>query len=363
MNHPPPPIILFPQIGTSDQYNNAFEFQHPGGSRRVTVGDLVREFPLGPAYHFDVLIRRNGIAAFESVHALDLSSPVPITPDGIVTCRVFTLGCAPRYASGGAGKMLDAGCGGGVGRGGNTATGSSRQSASGGKTVRYVCTSFQTPRCLSLHPLRGFEYFGAWCSEHVILWLPETLTHERRRRWRWRRRLGTMITIRPFCKLVSSIWHFHQANCSRDMSVVVVSVSNVVRSNFGCVANRCGRARRERSEGADQERWEGDEGTARLRGSSDAADERVSFSRVDDRGVQSADRQGDGRRGCVTCVALRGDLVGFIVAASKIHPVSSHRLPVWGSKRFCFLSLQTRLVFIFLHTVVGRVILCSGEYE
>lgn len=83
---------------------NAFELQHPGAGRHVTVGDLIRAFPLGPAYHFDIL-GRDGI--FESAHALDLGSPVPVTSDGVIACRVFPLACPPRYASGGRGKNLD----------------------------------------------------------------------------------------------------------------------------------------------------------------------------------------------------------------------------------------------------------------
>lgn len=89
-----------------DQIYNAFEFHHPGEGRRVTVGDLVRAFPLGSTYHFDVM-RRDGV--FESVQSVDLGSPVPISSDGVITCRVFRLACPPRYASGGRGKMLDSG--------------------------------------------------------------------------------------------------------------------------------------------------------------------------------------------------------------------------------------------------------------
>lgn len=88
---------------SADKHYNAFEFNQPAGERCVTVGDLVRAFPLGPEYHFDVL-RHDGI--FESVHQLDLSSPVPIT-DGVITCNVFRLACQPQYASGGRGRMID----------------------------------------------------------------------------------------------------------------------------------------------------------------------------------------------------------------------------------------------------------------
>eukprot|EP00752_Nemacystus_decipiens_P014345 g12762.t1 len=81
---------------------NAFELRLPLGKTVVTVSDLVRAFPLGPSYHFDIL-RPDGL--FESVQGLDLSSPVPCV-GGCITCRVFRLACPPGYASGGTGKML-----------------------------------------------------------------------------------------------------------------------------------------------------------------------------------------------------------------------------------------------------------------
>lgn len=90
------------------QHFNAYQFHHPSSAvpspPRVTLADLVGAFPLGRCYHFDIQ-RRDGV--FESAHALDLSSPVPVTADGVVTCRVFKLAHPPRYASGGTGRRLE----------------------------------------------------------------------------------------------------------------------------------------------------------------------------------------------------------------------------------------------------------------
>ncbi|CAN0294389.1 unnamed protein product [Ascophyllum nodosum] len=89
--------------GGRGNYYNAFELAPTSGGRMVTVADLVKAFPLGPSYHFDIM-RRDGV--FESIHELDLGSPVPILANGVITCRVFKLACPPGYASGGMGRML-----------------------------------------------------------------------------------------------------------------------------------------------------------------------------------------------------------------------------------------------------------------
>lgn len=78
-------------VSPADAGYNAFEFTAPPGGRAVTVADVVKAFPLGPSYHFDIL-RRDGM--FESVHALDLGSPVPMTSDGVITCRYCLCRCA-----------------------------------------------------------------------------------------------------------------------------------------------------------------------------------------------------------------------------------------------------------------------------
>lgn len=75
-----------PAGGRGGDYN-AFELAPPSNGRAVTVADLVKAFPLGPSYHFDIM---RGDGAFESVHELDLSSPVPITSNGVITCRYET---------------------------------------------------------------------------------------------------------------------------------------------------------------------------------------------------------------------------------------------------------------------------------
>ena len=70
--------------GGRGNYYNAFELAPTSGGRMVTVADLVKAFPLGPSYHFDIM-RRDGV--FESIHELDLGSPVPILANGVITCR------------------------------------------------------------------------------------------------------------------------------------------------------------------------------------------------------------------------------------------------------------------------------------
>lgn len=107
-------------VSPADAGYNAFEFYHSGGggsggggggSATVTVEDLIKAFPFGPCFHFDILRRDNGM--FESVQCLDLRSPVPMTTDGVITCRVFRLACPPSYAPPGTGTMLPSGSGGG----------------------------------------------------------------------------------------------------------------------------------------------------------------------------------------------------------------------------------------------------------
>lgn len=113
-------------LSPADAGYNAFEFYHSGDSAApapaagpvvVTLADLIKAFPFGPSYHFDILRRDNGM--FESAQGLDLGSPVPMTADGVITCRVFRLACPPSYAPPGTGIMMPMSSAGGGGGGGS----------------------------------------------------------------------------------------------------------------------------------------------------------------------------------------------------------------------------------------------------